>query len=100
MKPFPKRRLNISNMDMPWVGICVLERGQGYALIAETPDDASVGVMTIERDGRSIAAPRLMGGPSMRTFRYARRALYRFAASGGYVALAPVASLASYGMQQ
>ena len=88
MKPFPKRRLQISNMDMPWVGMCDLEKGQGYALIAETPDDASVDVVTIERDGHAVSAPRLMWGPSMRTFRYARRALYRFSGSGGYDALA------------
>jgi hypothetical protein len=88
MKPFPKGRLLISNMDMPWVGVCDLETGQGYALIAETPDDASVDVVTIEREGHSVSAPRLMWGPSMRTFRYTRRALYRFSARGGYVALA------------
>jgi hypothetical protein len=88
MAPFPRRRFDIGNIDMPWIGVCDLAAGQGYSLIAETPDDAAFDVMSVERDGRTVSAPRLMWGPSMRTFRYARRALYRFSARGGYVALA------------
>ncbi len=88
MKPFPRRRFDIGNIDMPWIGVCDLAQGQGYALIAETPDDAAFDVVSFERDGHTVSAPRLIWGASMRTFRYARRALYRFAARGGYVALA------------
>jgi hypothetical protein len=88
MKPFPKRRFDLGNIDMPWIGVCDLTQGQGYALIAETPDDATFDVVSVEREGHTVSAPRLMWNASMRTFRYARRTIYRFSASGGYVALA------------
>src|ERR1035438_3755050 len=62
MKPFPRRRFDIGNIDMPWIGVCDLEKGQGYALIAETPDDASFDIVTFDREGRTVSAPRLMWG--------------------------------------
>lgn len=88
LKPFPRKRMNLTNMDMPWIGVCDLQKGHGYALIAETPDDGYFDVASFDREGRSISAPRLVWGASMRTFRYPRRALYRFSPRGGYVALA------------
>uniref|UniRef100_Q024H3 Uncharacterized protein n=1 Tax=Solibacter usitatus (strain Ellin6076) TaxID=234267 RepID=Q024H3_SOLUE len=88
MKPFPRRRFDLGNIDMPWIGVCDLTEGQGYALIAETPDDAAFDVVSVEREGHTVSAPRLMWNASMRTFRYPRRVVYRFSASGGYVALA------------
>jgi hypothetical protein len=89
LKPFPKRRLNLSNMDMPWVGVCDLAGGHGYAAIVETPDDASFDMESIDRgSGRSVSAPRVIWAPSMRTLRYARRMVFRFSPAGGYVALA------------
>jgi hypothetical protein len=88
LRPFPKRRLDASNIDMPWIGVCDLEKGFGYAVILETPDDASFDMEAVQRDGRTISAPRIIWAPSMRNFRYPRRVLYRFAARGGYVALA------------
>jgi hypothetical protein len=88
LKPFPRKRLNVTNMDMPWIGLCDMEKGFGYAVILETPDDAHFEMEAVERGGRSISAPRIIWAPSMRNFRYARRVLYRFAPRGGYVALA------------
>jgi hypothetical protein len=88
MQPFPKKRFAISNIDMPWIGVCDLVKGQGYALIAETPDDAYFDVRSVERSGRTLSAPRITWSPSMRTFRYPRKLLYHFSPRGGYVALA------------
>jgi hypothetical protein len=85
LKPFPRGRFNI---DMPWVGVCDLARGFGYALIAETADDAGFEMVTVDAGGRPRSAPRIVWDASMGTFRYTRRALYHFSARGGYVALA------------
>lgn len=88
MRPFPKKRLAVSNIDMPWIGVCDLAKGHGYALIAETPDDAYFELRSVERGARSLTAPRVAWNPSMRTFRYPRKLLYHFSPRGGYVALA------------
>ena len=40
--PFPKTWFDADRLDMPWVGLCDLARGFGYALILETSDDAAV----------------------------------------------------------
>jgi hypothetical protein len=88
LQPFPRKRMDMTNMDMPWVGVCDLSKGHGYAVIADTPDDGYFDVASATREGRVISAPRIVWRPSMRTLRYPRRALYRFASRGGYVALA------------
>ena len=41
-KPFPRGRFSASRLDMPWIGVCDLDNGVGYALIVETSDDAYV----------------------------------------------------------
>ena len=33
---------NASRLDMPWVGVCDLERGTGYMVLVETSDDGHV----------------------------------------------------------
>lgn len=84
LRPFPKRRLSLDSIDMPWVGVCDLERGFGYALIADTPDDGYFEMQTTA----AFAVPRLAWLGSLQQFRYPRRAIYHFSAHGGYVALA------------
>lgn len=86
LRPLPKTRFPLDNIDMPWVGVCDVDRGFGYALIADTPDDGYIDVRPVA--GTEVSAPRLVWTASNRQFRYARRAIYQFAAKGGYVALA------------
>jgi hypothetical protein len=86
LRPLPKTRFPLDNIDMPWVGVCDVDRGFGYALIVETPDDGYF--ETRQVPGSQVSAPRLVWTASQRQFRYPRRAIYHFAAKGGYVALA------------
>jgi hypothetical protein len=86
LRPLPKSRFALDNIDMPWVGVCDVERGFGYALIADTPDDGYIEMRPVP--GSEASAPRLVWTASHRQFRYPRRAIYHFAAKGGYVALA------------
>jgi hypothetical protein len=87
-KPFPRKRFNLWDLDMPWIGVCDVRKGQGYAIIAETPDDAYFEMLTIPRGTREISAPRVVWTQSLRTFRYPRCLLYYFSPRGSYVALA------------
>ena len=86
LRPLPKNRFTLDNIDMPWVGVCDVDRGFGYALIADTPDDGYIEMQAVP--GAQVSAPRLVWTGSHRQFRYPRRAIYHFAAKGGYVALA------------
>jgi hypothetical protein len=86
LRPLPKTRFPLDNIDMPWVGVCDVDRGFGYALIVETPDDGYFETRPVP--GSQVSAPRLVWTASQRQFRYPRRAIYHFAAKGGYVALA------------
>ena len=86
LKPMPKGRFQLDNIDMPWVGVCDVDRGFGYAMIADTPDDAYIDMRSVP--GTEVSAPRLAWTSSRRQFRYARRTIYYFAAKGGYVVLA------------
>jgi len=88
LKPFPKPWLGGDRMDMPWAGLCDLDRGTGYALILETSDDAVVRSEPVPSGGRTLAAPRVVWNPCKGRFAYPRRILYRFCRDGGYVALA------------
>jgi len=36
LKPFPAAYYECSRLDMPWIGVCDLRRGMGYALIVES----------------------------------------------------------------
>lgn len=88
LDPFPAEWLSADRLDMPWVGVCDLRRGLGYALIIETSDDAVVTCRKYPSPGGRVAAPMVQWLPSKGTFAYPRSLLYRFVNKGGYVALA------------
>ncbi len=88
LKPFPRTWFNLASIDMPWVGVCDLQQGHGYALIVETDDDATIRMVKVQRNGRELMAPQAGFQASQHEFRYPRRFFYHFAANGGYVALA------------
>jgi hypothetical protein len=88
LKPFPQKRFGTSLLDMPWVGVCDMEKGFGYGIILETSDDAFFDMVPLKAGGREVVAPRVGWGPSMKRFGYSRRLIYHFISSGGYVALA------------
>lgn len=88
LKPFPRGSFEVSRLDMPWVGVCDLQKGVGYAIIVETTDDAALVVSRATVDGREWVGPRLAWRPSKKSFAYARKYFYHFSSSGGYVALA------------
>ena len=46
---------NASRLDMPWVGVCDLERGTGYMVLVETSDDAQVICRSQAAGGRGCA---------------------------------------------
>jgi hypothetical protein len=88
MDPFPRTWFGGDRLDMPWVGVCDLEKGYGYALILETSDNAWVQCRPCSIGTRRVYAPQVGWLSSKGTFGYPRRLLYRFAPAGGYVALA------------
>ena len=87
-KPALRRWFEVSRLDMPWIGVCDLEKGSGYAIIVETTDDAVIEVRGWKAGQGEVVAPRLLWSPSKRAFAYPRSFFYHFAAKGGYVALA------------
>ncbi|HSV74705.1 MAG TPA: glycoside hydrolase [Chthonomonadales bacterium] len=89
MQPFRREWLAADRLNMPWVGICDLQLGMGYALIVETSDDAAVHMPAHRAaDGRTCRAPRMLWLPSKGAFGYRRAMRYRFTPNGGYVAIA------------
>ncbi len=88
MKPFPRRWFSASRLDMPWVGLCDLQKGFGYMLLVETPDDASIEMRTLRTGDGEVVAPRVVWTNSKEQFGYPRRLMYHFAGEGGYVAFA------------
>lgn len=89
-EPFRAEWLDGGRLDMPWVGVCDLERGDGYALILDTPDDAVVQSLSEVTGSGRRRAPRVVWLPSKGAWAYARQFRYRFVPRGGYVALAKV----------
>jgi hypothetical protein len=88
-QPFPGRWLTpMGSLDMPWVGVCDVDRGFGYCLILETPEDVVVESKPQEIAGRTLAAPRAGWQGIRGTFGRPRGLLYRFVSEGGHVALA------------
>lgn len=88
LDPFPRGTFQTSRLDMPWVGVCNMDRGSGYAIIIETSDDGYLQLRKLKFDGRNTVGPVVGVAPCQREFAYPRRVLYHFAAQGGYVALA------------
>lgn len=76
---------NTHCLDMPWMGLFDAERGDGVMLLVETPMDAEVALIA---DDQGRHWPEVRWLPSLDSFRYPRRASYRFTVDGGYVALA------------
>jgi hypothetical protein len=88
LKPLPRTWFSLWEIDMPWVGICDLKQGFGYAIIVETADDALIRMTNVKQEGRELSAPQVGWAASKKEFRYPRRFFYHFASAGGYVALA------------
>ncbi len=88
LQPFPARWRSLDRLDMPWVGVCDLQKGFGYALIVDTADDGVLECKHYRVAGREVAAPQVGWWPQKGRFAYPRRMVYHFAAQGGYVALA------------
>ncbi len=84
----PRTWFNLWSIDMPWVGVCDLDKGAGYALVVETDDDACIRLVKNQRDGGESWAPQVGFQASHGEFRYPRKFFYHFASQGGYVALA------------
>jgi hypothetical protein len=88
LQPFPQEWFDAARLDMPWVGVCDLKTGMGYAIIVDTSDDAYIHLQEWHSGERALRAP-LVGWQSQKgRFGYPRRVTYHFAPSGGYVALA------------
>jgi hypothetical protein len=87
-RPFPAGHWAASRLDMPWVGLCDMKMGIGYAVIIETSDDGFVACRPVKANGRNVVAPQIGWSGSLGKFAYPRRLLYHFTARGGYVALA------------
>jgi len=88
LKPFPAQYYECSRLDMPWIGVCDLHRGMGYALIVETSDDAVVQSQPHKMGDHEFTAPQIFWTPSKGAFAYPRKLIYSFKSKGGYVALA------------
>jgi hypothetical protein len=85
---FPFDSWGADRLDMPWIGICDLERGNGYALIIETSDDAIVYFNRYHLKEKKLVLPQIRWEASKGKFAYKRKVIYHFANKGGYVALA------------
>lgn len=75
-------------LDMPFVGLCDLEGGDGYALILDTPYDAGVRFARLKREVGEVSVPQAVWYPQTGVFAEPRRMLLAFSDSGGYVGLA------------
>ncbi|MHB0999693.1 MAG: glycoside hydrolase [Armatimonadota bacterium] len=96
IKEFPGASMGLRNLswypadrlDMPWVGVCDLEKGAGYAMIIDTSDDAIVNCKQYKVEDRQFWLPKMIWLMSMNRFSYQRKLIYRFVPSGGYVSIA------------
>jgi len=83
-----RKWFSTSRLDMPWVGVCDLEKGFGYLLLVETSDDGAIEVRPAKAGDKELAAPRVIWMPCKKEFSYARKLTYHFSSRGGYVAMA------------
>lgn len=74
-------------LDMPWMGVVDVERGDGYMLLLETPYDAAV---FLQADELGRHWPQTAWHGEFDRFAYPRKVSLRFTTSGGYVAQAKV----------
>lgn len=88
LKPFPARWQALDRLDLPVVGVADLEKGFGYALIVETPDDGVLECRHYRAGERELVAPQVGWWAQKGRFAYPRRIVYHFVAKGGYVAIA------------
>ncbi len=84
----PRTWFNLWSIDMPWVGVCDLASGRGYALVVETDDDACIRIVDANRSGCPLWLPQAGFQESQGEFRYPRKFFYHFSERGGYVGLA------------
>ncbi|OGV67290.1 MAG: hypothetical protein A3K19_30215 [Lentisphaerae bacterium RIFOXYB12_FULL_65_16] len=74
--------------DMAFFGVANLQNGWGYACIFDTPYDTRIELVATSSAKPSPLAAGPVWSPSMGKWSYTRKALYRFSATGGYVATA------------
>lgn len=75
---------NTSCLNMPWVGVVDMAKGDGMLVLFETPLDSA---MLLKKEGGRIW-PQPLWKASMGSLAYLRRVSCRFSEGGGYVALA------------
>jgi hypothetical protein len=75
---------NTSCLDMPWVGMVDLQKGDGVMILLETPLDSA---MQLRKAGQEIWPQPLWKG-RLGKLNYRRRVSFHFSDHGGFVALA------------
>jgi len=88
LQPFPVQDVAGGRLDMPWLGICDVKHGFGYAMILDTSDDAFVRFAGHKVDGIEYRSPQVIWMPRLGKFGNPRKITYHFVSKGGYVALA------------
>jgi hypothetical protein len=89
LAPKPQRTwFSLWQIDMPWAGLCDVDRGRACAVMVETADDAILEMSKVNQRGRELYGLAVGFSGSHGTFREPRKFFYHFAAQGGYVALA------------
>ena len=87
--PFTYSPFNLS-ADLPFIAITDLKTGEGYGILADTPDDAVVGMLKTPLGAKATTCvPQVAWMPTLRHFGETPRA-YRFVFvdKGGYVTVA------------
>ncbi len=75
---------NTSCLDMPWVGIVDLQKGDGVMVLLETPLDSAMHLRKVSNE----IWPQPLWKGSLGKLAYRRRVSFRFSDGGGYAALA------------
>ncbi len=84
----PRTWFDLWSIDMPFAAVCDPARGQGYAIVVETDDDAVVRLVKTTAGNGELWMPQVGFRPSTGEFRYPRTFFYHFSPKGGYVSLA------------
>ncbi|GIV15486.1 MAG: hypothetical protein KatS3mg022_0921 [Armatimonadota bacterium] len=88
LSPFPRAGWHWTGWTCRWWGVVDMEKGFGYALIVETPDDGVLECRHHRVGERELAAPQIGWWAQKGRFAYPRRIVYHFIAQGGYVSIA------------